>query len=112
MTLDPSRQRISLSVKAYQREQERQEYAGHMETGSSEPTLTGFGAQLMAALGPHTEKKPAKKAAAKKSPDEKAPVKKAAPKKTAAKKAPAKKTAAKKTTKAKPAKAKEATTDE
>ncbi len=88
MTLDPSRQRISLSVKAYQREQERMEYAGHMDTGSSEPTLTGFGAQLQAALGPITaEKKPAKKASAKK----------AAPKKTAAKKA---------------TKAKEATNDE
>ncbi len=142
MTLDPSRQRISLSVKAYQREQERQEYAGHMDTGSSEPTLTGFGAQLQAALGPlTTEKKPAKKAAAKKSTDEKAPakktaVKKAAEKKTdekapakkaAAKKAPAKKTAAKKaptkktvakkapakkTTKAKAAKEENAKTDD
>lgn len=124
MTLDPSRQRISLSVKAYKQEQERQEYAGHMETATSEPTLTGFGAQLMAALGPlTTEKRPAKKAAAKKSADEKASVKKApakkvtdekdsakkAPaKKTAAKKAPAKKPAAKaKTTKAKATKAKE-----
>jgi small subunit ribosomal protein S1 len=78
MTLDPSRQRISLSVKAYQREQERQEYAGHMNTGSSEPTLTGFGAQLQAALGPlTTEKKPAKKAAAKKARATKAPAKKA-----------------------------------
>ena len=102
MTLDPSRQRISLSVKAYQREQERQEYAGHMETESSEPTLTGFGAQLQAALGPlTTEKKPAKKAAAKKSTDEKVPAKKVAAKKvpakkTAAKKVPAKKVAAKK----------------
>jgi small subunit ribosomal protein S1 len=105
MTLDPSRQRISLSVKAYQREQERQEYAGHMDTGSSEPTLTGFGAQLQAALGPLTaEKKPAKKAAAKKAPAKKATAKKAPVEKTAAKKAPAKKAAPKKTTKAKAAK--------
>ncbi len=102
MTLDPSRQRISLSVKAYKQEQERQEYAGHMDTGSSEPTLTGFGAQLQAALGPlTTEKKPAKKAAAKKATDEKAPAKKtpakkASDEKDSAKKAPAKKTAAKK----------------
>jgi small subunit ribosomal protein S1 len=133
MTLDPSRQRISLSVKAYKREQERQEYAGHMDTGSSEPTLTGFGAQLQAALGPlTTEKKPAKKAAAKKKPAEKktkekapakkapakkAPAKKAPAKKVAAKKAPVKKTAAKKapakkTTKAKAAKDEDAKADE
>jgi len=97
MTLDPSRQRISLSVKAYKREQERQEYAGHMDTGSSEPTLTGFGAQLQAALGPlTTEKKSAKKAAVKKKPVEKKTDKKAPAKKAAAKKAPAKKTATKK----------------
>ena len=97
MTLDPSRQRISLSVKAYKREQERQEYAGHMETASSEPTLTGFGAQLMAALGPATtEKKPAKKATAKKAPAKKSADDTTPAKKTAAKKAPAKKTAAKK----------------
>jgi len=63
MALDPGRQRISLSVRAYQRDQERAEYAGHMDTGSSEPTMTGFGAQLQAALKPITEKKkPAKKA--------------------------------------------------
>ena len=97
MTLDPSRQRISLSVKAYKREQERQEYAGHMDTGSSEPTLTGFGAQLQAALGPlTTEKKPAKKATAKKAPAKKSADDTTPAKKTAAKKAPAKKTPAKK----------------
>jgi small subunit ribosomal protein S1 len=99
MTLDPGRQRISLSVKAYKREQERQEYAGHMDTGSSEPTMTGFGAQLQAALGPvPAKKKPAKKAAAKKTTDEKAQAKKAAAKKAPAKKIAAKKTTAKKTT--------------
>jgi len=83
MAVDPNRQRISLSVKAYQRDQERQEYAGHMDTGSSEPSMTGFGAQLMAALEPIKEKKK--------------PAKKAAPKKPAAKKAPAKKTTKAKT---------------
>jgi len=88
MAVDANRQRISLSVKAYKRDQERQEYAGHMDTGSSEPAMTGFGAQLLAALEPVEEKKK--------------PAKKAAPKKTAAKKAPAKKTA----------KAKAAKTDE
>ena len=62
MTLDPGRQRISLSVKAYRKDQERQEYANHMDKGSSEPTLTGFGAQLQAALAPVKGKKsPAKK---------------------------------------------------
>ncbi len=50
MSLDPNRQRISLSVRAYQHDQERQEYVKHMDKGSSEPTLTGFGAQLQAAL--------------------------------------------------------------
>ncbi len=102
MTLDPGRQRISLSVKAYKKDQERQEYANHMNKGSSEPTMTGFGAQLQAALGPVTEKKkPAKKATAKKTTkkkveEEKAPAKKTPAKKTAAKKTPAKKIAAKK----------------
>jgi small subunit ribosomal protein S1 len=66
MTLDPNRQRISLSVKAYQRDQERKEYSSHMDKGSSEPSMTGFGAQLQAALQPIKEKKkPAKKKAAK-----------------------------------------------
>jgi small subunit ribosomal protein S1 len=62
MSLDPGRQRISLSVRAYQRDQERQEYTKHMDSGSSEPAMTGFGAQLQAALAPIKEKKkPAKK---------------------------------------------------
>jgi len=50
MSLDPGRQRISLSVRAFKRDQERLEYTEHMEKGSSEPTMTGFGAQLQAAL--------------------------------------------------------------
>ncbi len=107
MTLDPNRQRISLSVKAYKHDQERREYASHMDKGSSEPTMTGFGAQLQAALKPIKEKtKPAKKVPAKKTPAKKTtakktPVKKAPAKKAPAKKAPAKKTPAKKTTTAK-----------
>jgi len=123
MAVDPNRQRISLSVKAYKRDQERQEYAGHMDTGSSEPSLTGFGAQLMAALEPMKEKKkPAKKAAAKKTEagetaDEKPPAKKTAAKKTPTKKTAAKKPATKKapvkkTAKAKATKAEATNTDE
>jgi small subunit ribosomal protein S1 len=50
LSVDGGRQRISLSVRAWKRDQERQEYAGHMENGSDEPSLTGFGAQLAAAL--------------------------------------------------------------
>jgi small subunit ribosomal protein S1 len=104
LSLDPGRRRISLSVKALERDRERQEYRKHMDSEqAAEPTLTGFGAQLAAALDKGekeaaaaaekegaTKKTTAKKSAAKKSP---------AKKKTAAeKKAPAKKTAAKKTT--------------
>ena len=47
---DGGRQRISLSVRAWQRDQERNEYAGHMDKGSDEPSMTGFGAQLAAAV--------------------------------------------------------------
>jgi small subunit ribosomal protein S1 len=50
LSVDPSRRRMSLSVKAYQHDQERQEYLGHMEKGSDGATVTGFGAQLMKAL--------------------------------------------------------------
>jgi small subunit ribosomal protein S1 len=51
MSLDPERRRISLSVRALKREQERQEYLQHMDSDAgSEPSLTGFGAQLAAAL--------------------------------------------------------------
>ena len=107
MALDSSRQRISLSVKAYKRDQERAEYAGHMNTGSSESTMTGFGAQLQAALAPVKEKKkPAKKAATKKATDEKAPTEKTATTKASAKKAATKKAPAKKATATKKAPAK------
>jgi small subunit ribosomal protein S1 len=62
MTLDPERRRISLSVKAMKRDKERQEYLQHMNAGASdEPSVTGFGAQLQAALGGSEKKKPAKK---------------------------------------------------
>jgi small subunit ribosomal protein S1 len=51
MGLDPERRRISLSVRALKRDQERAEYLQHMDSdGSSDPGLTGFGAQLQAAL--------------------------------------------------------------
>jgi hypothetical protein len=40
-----------LSVKALKRDKERQEYMQHMNSGASdEPAMTGFGAQLAAAL--------------------------------------------------------------
>jgi small subunit ribosomal protein S1 len=58
MTLDPERRRISLSVKAAKRDQERQEYSQHMSAdGNAEPTMTGFGSQLQAALGTEKKKK-------------------------------------------------------
>jgi small subunit ribosomal protein S1 len=50
LTVDGGRQRISLSVKAFKREQERSEYLGHMDKGAETPTITGFGAELMKAL--------------------------------------------------------------
>jgi small subunit ribosomal protein S1 len=56
MSLDPGRQRISLSVRAYKRDQERQEYTQHMSSEGSGSGMTGFGAQLQAALQPITEK--------------------------------------------------------
>jgi small subunit ribosomal protein S1 len=100
MGLDPNRRRISLSVRALKRDKERQEYLQHMESGSgSEPAMTGFGAQLAAALDKGEEKKatPVKKTAAKKT-TKKTVEKKTTAKKATAKKAPAKKAAAKKTT--------------
>jgi small subunit ribosomal protein S1 len=50
LSVDGPRQRISLSVKAFKRDQERNEYLGHMDTGSEGPGVTGFGAELMKAL--------------------------------------------------------------
>jgi len=52
LSVDGLRRRISLSVKAFKRDQERQEYSKHMDAGSeSSPSMTGFGQQLMNALG-------------------------------------------------------------
>ncbi len=52
LSVDGSRQRISLSIRAYKQDQERSEYLEHMDTGTEDkPTVTGFGAQLQAALG-------------------------------------------------------------
>jgi ribosomal protein S1 len=113
--LDPNRRRISLSVSALKRDLERQEYSGHMDSAGDEaPAVTGFGAQLAAALDKPAkepakkkaaEKKPPEKPAAKRAPAKKAPAKKKAEtaKKSAAKKAAAKKPAAKKTATKKPA---------
>jgi small subunit ribosomal protein S1 len=62
MTVDPERRRISLSVRAHQSDLERKEYINHMDSdGGSEPALTGFGAQLQAALGTTKQKKTTKK---------------------------------------------------
>ncbi len=112
--LDPNRRRISLSVRAIKRDQERQEYTPHMESGAdAEPAVTGFGAQLAAALDKGEAKKATaakKKAPAKKATEKKTTAKKAADKKPTTKKATAKKTTKKKaTTKKAPAKKKTTT---
>jgi small subunit ribosomal protein S1 len=107
MGLDPNRRRISLSVRALKRDQEQQEYMPHMESGAeAEPAVTGFGAQLAAALDKGRAEEA--EAAKKKAPAKKAPAKKAAAKKTAAKKTPAKRSTTKKAAEKKPA-AKKAT---
>jgi len=107
MGLDPERRRISLSVRALKRDLERQEYTPHMESGAeAAPAVTGFGAQLAAALDKGEAKKatvakkkaPAKKAEEKKAPAKKATAKKPTAKKAADKKRTTKKAAAKKTT--------------
>ncbi|MCD4749536.1 MAG: S1 RNA-binding domain-containing protein [Thermoanaerobaculales bacterium] len=51
MSVDESRQRISLSIRAQKKDSERKEYLKHMDKGASdEPVVTGFGASLMKAL--------------------------------------------------------------
>jgi small subunit ribosomal protein S1 len=50
ISVDGSRQRMSLSVKALERERERQEYLQHTDRGPEQPSMTGFGAELMKAL--------------------------------------------------------------
>ena len=114
VSLDAQRHRISLSVRALRRDQEREEYQSHMGSGeTAKPAMTGFGAQLAAALEPikikktptkktatkeSTKKTTTKKAAAKKATPKKATTKKATPKKTAAKKVAPKKATPKKAT--------------
>ncbi len=64
LSVDPERRRISVSIRALKHDRERQEYLAHMDKGAvaSEPTMTGFGAQLAAALGQSEKKsKPKKK---------------------------------------------------
>lgn len=53
LSVDENRQRISLSIKAQKKDAERNEYLKHMNKGEVEqgPTVTGFGAELMKALG-------------------------------------------------------------
>ena len=134
MSVDESRQRISLSLKAQKRDEERSEYLTHMNKGSeTTSSVTGFAAQLMSALekpkkvekaGPAkpaagakksagTKKKaPAKKTGAKKSPaktTKKADTDEAGDSKKPAKKTATKKTAAKKATAKKTATNKSAT---
>jgi len=64
LSIDPARRRMSLSIRAYKRDQERSEYRGHMESSSASegPTQTAFGAALLAALEPVApKKKPSRK---------------------------------------------------
>jgi len=53
MSVDGNRQRISLSIRAQKKDAERNEYLKHMNKGEVDdgPSVTGFGAQLMKALG-------------------------------------------------------------
>jgi small subunit ribosomal protein S1 len=50
LSVDGERQRMSLSVKAFDRDKERQEYLQHMDKDSDAASMTGFGEQLKAAL--------------------------------------------------------------
>jgi small subunit ribosomal protein S1 len=108
LSIDPARRRMSLSIRAHKRELERAEYQGHMEAGSdAEPSVTGFGAQLMAALDTADARAKAakEKTAAAKTTKAKAATKKSAAKTTKAKATTSaeKSPAAKASTKAKPA---------
>jgi len=53
MSVDGGRQRISLSIRAQKKDAERNEYLKHMNKGQEDsgPSVTGFGAELMKALG-------------------------------------------------------------
>jgi small subunit ribosomal protein S1 len=50
LSVDGSRQRISLSVRALDRDKERRDYLEHMDKGADRPSMTGFGEQLQKAL--------------------------------------------------------------
>ena len=53
LSIDPDRKRMSLSIKAHKHDLERQEYLQHMggsAAAEETPSVSGFGAQLMAAL--------------------------------------------------------------
>lgn len=52
LSVDPERRRISLSIRAFKRDEEREEYRRHMGAGApEEPGTTAFGQQLLEALG-------------------------------------------------------------
>jgi small subunit ribosomal protein S1 len=51
LSVDEARHRISLSIRAYKRDMERQDYLKHMDTDTGQSSVTGFGQQLMDALG-------------------------------------------------------------
>ena len=56
LTVDPERRRISLSVRAFKRDEEREEYRRHMGAGVPEESgTTTFGQRLMEALGKKAE---------------------------------------------------------
>ncbi len=59
LSIDPERRRMSLSIRAHERDRERAEYRSHMESSGDggPPAQTAFGAALMAALGSQPEKK-------------------------------------------------------
>jgi small subunit ribosomal protein S1 len=50
LSVDPERRRMSLSIRAFKRDQERQEYSKHMSSGEESSAATAFGAKLMEAL--------------------------------------------------------------
>jgi small subunit ribosomal protein S1 len=57
LSVDGPRQRISVSVRAYKRDLERQDYLKHMDKGAEQPpAMTGFGQQLLNALGKKKKK--------------------------------------------------------
>ncbi len=57
LSVDSGRRRMSLSLRAFKREEEREEYQRHMDSGAPErgSTATAFGQRLMEALGRKAE---------------------------------------------------------